>query len=46
MYVSWFTYIHSFKKKRARIRGENPSVLALVFSSVDVFIFVKYVHER
>ena len=34
-----------YKQKRARIRGENTSVLALVFS-VDIFTFVKYVHER
>ena len=37
---------NSLQTKRARIRGENPSVLALVFSSVDIFTFVKYVHER
>ena len=42
MYVSWFTYIHGFKKKRARIRGENPSVLALVFLLFDKLELVFY----
>ena len=32
--------------KRARVQGKNPYILALVFSSVDIFTFVKYVHER
>ena len=32
-------------KERARVKGENPSILALIFS-VDIFTFVKHVHER
>ena len=32
--------------ERARIEGFFPLILALVFLSVDIFIFVKYVHER
>jgi len=34
------------KAERARVKGKNPYILALVFSFVDIFTFVKYVHER
>ena len=32
--------------ERARVKGEmNPSILALVYSFVDIFTFMKYVHK-
>ena len=43
---SYFASGNPKQTERARVKGEKPSILALILSSVDIFTFVKYVHER
>ena len=43
---SYFASGNPYTSRKSKSTRKNPYILALVFSSVDIFTFVKYVHER